>query len=131
MTARRSPATPCVTMPAVASPPPVPARVRNARPAATDNRDQPTIGIAMRIAALFHPLLAGILVTAPVITSAATRCTATSGATIPAIVELYTSEGCDSCPPADRWLATLGDAAARGIVLPLAFHIDYWDYLGW
>jgi hypothetical protein len=48
------------------------------------------------------------------------------------LVELYTSEGCDSCPPADRWLAATfrgGDAAARAI--PLAFHVDYWDRLGW
>lgn len=58
-------------------------------------------------------------------------CTASSGATIPAVVELYTSEGCDSCPPADRWFGALKDQAARGKVVPLAFHVDYWDYLGW
>ena len=67
----------------------------------------------------------------PFATSAPTACSATSGATVPAIVELYTSEGCDSCPPADRWLSSLKDQAARGTLLPLAFHIDYWDYLGW
>jgi hypothetical protein len=45
-------------------------------------------------------------------------------------VELYTSEGCSSCPPADRWLS---DLAARGDkrVVPLAFHVSYWDYIGW
>src|SRR5258706_10001900 len=62
---------------------------------------------------------------------AGNACTATSGATVPAVVELYTSEGCDSCPPADRWVASLKDEAARGKVIPLAFHVDYWDYLGW
>ena len=49
-----------------------------------------------------------------------------------AVIELYTSEGCNSCPPADRWLSSL---PARGFnadrVVPLAFHVDYWDYLGW
>ena len=44
------------------------------------------------------------------------------------IVELYTSEGCSSCPPADRWLAGL---PRDGSVLALAFHVDYWDDLGW
>lgn len=44
------------------------------------------------------------------------------------LVELYTSEGCNSCPPADRWLSTLKD---RPQVLAAAFHVDYWDRLGW
>jgi hypothetical protein len=48
------------------------------------------------------------------------------------LVELYTSEGCDSCPPADRWLSEAGAAALRsGRAVPLALHVDYWDYLGW
>jgi hypothetical protein len=77
------------------------------------------------------PLLAAglMMISAPLF--AGDTCTATGGATVPPIVELYTSEGCDSCPPADRWLGTLKELAARGVVLPLAFHVDYWDYLGW
>jgi len=55
-------------------------------------------------------------------------CHATSTATAPTVVELYTSEGCSSCPPADRWLSTL---KGRGDVLALAFHVNYWDQLGW
>src|SRR5574341_2194552 len=60
------------------------------------------------------------------------QCSAQSGRDTTALVELYTSEGCDSCPPADRWLGSLG---ARGYgpeqVVPIALHVDYWDYLGW
>ncbi|HEY1313675.1 MAG TPA: DUF1223 domain-containing protein, partial [Steroidobacteraceae bacterium] len=46
----------------------------------------------------------------------------------PAVVELFTSEGCSSCPPAEAYL---GDLARRADVLALAFHVDYWDDLGW
>jgi hypothetical protein len=45
-----------------------------------------------------------------------------------AVVELFTSQGCSSCPPADQYLAEL---AGRGDVVALSYHIDYWDYLGW
>ncbi len=44
------------------------------------------------------------------------------------LVELYTSQGCSSCPPADEMIAEL---ALRDDVLPLALHVDYWDYIGW
>ena len=60
--------------------------------------------------------------------SAAEACSAQSGARVPAVIELYTSEGCSSCPPADRWLTGLG---TRDGVVALAFHVDYWDSLGW
>jgi hypothetical protein len=46
----------------------------------------------------------------------------------PVVVELYTSQGCSSCPPAD---AMLRDLAAREDVIALALHVDYWDYIGW
>ena len=55
-------------------------------------------------------------------------CTATSPRTVAPVVELYTSEGCNSCPPADRWLSRL---KADPTVVALAFHVDYWDRLGW
>lgn len=49
-----------------------------------------------------------------------------------ALLELYTSEGCSSCPPAERWLSGLTNSPAlwREIV-PIEFHVDYWDNLGW
>jgi hypothetical protein len=48
------------------------------------------------------------------------------------LVELYTSEGCNSCPPADRWLSELKtDAALWQRFVPIAWHVDYWDYIGW
>ena len=46
----------------------------------------------------------------------------------PVVVELYTSQGCSSCPPADEILHQL---AQRSDVIPLALHVDYWDYIGW
>jgi hypothetical protein len=63
---------------------------------------------------------------------AVSTCKADSPAQRVALLELYTSEGCSSCPPADRFLRAL---AARGFdagkVVALAFHVDYWDSLGW
>jgi hypothetical protein len=79
----------------------------------------------MRIALL-------IVVTAlvPVLARAA-ACTARSPAHTVAFVELYTSEGCNSCPPADRWLSGIAKTYPRERVVPLALHVDYWDYIGW
>ena len=48
--------------------------------------------------------------------------------TRPAVVELFTSQGCSSCPPAEKYL---GELARRPAVLALTFHVDYWDELGW
>ncbi len=49
-----------------------------------------------------------------------------------ALYELFTSEGCSSCPPAEAWLARLKqDPRLWKEIVPLAFHVDYWDYLGW
>ncbi|HEX5803637.1 MAG TPA: DUF1223 domain-containing protein [Azospira sp.] len=61
----------------------------------------------------------------------AAACRQTSPAHTVALVELYTSEGCSSCPPADRWLATLAARYGRDRLLPLSLHVDYWDYIGW
>ena len=79
----------------------------------------------MKIALL---ILATIVAAPAVAQTAAASCSARSAATPPAVVELYTSEGCSSCPPADRWASKL---KGRSDVLALAFHVNYWDKLGW
>ena len=56
------------------------------------------------------------------------QATQVSAQNSPVVIELYTSQGCSSCPPAD---AMLHDLAARDNVIALALHVDYWDYLGW
>ena len=62
----------------------------------------------------------------------ARQCTGESPRHTVALVELYTSEGCDSCPPADRWLSSLrGRGFGADRVVPIALHVDYWDYIGW
>ena len=62
----------------------------------------------------------------------ADSCQARSGATVTPVVELYTSQGCSSCPPADRWLSTLAPRGmASGDAVIQAFHVAYWDYIGW
>jgi hypothetical protein len=74
----------------------------------------------MRAFLLFCALLAP--------TAHASTCTVTSSATRTRLLELYTSEGCSSCPPAGKWLSQLPPDSG---VVPLAFHVDYWDRLGW
>lgn len=58
--------------------------------------------------------------------------TFSSGKNRVALVELFTSEGCSSCPPADRWLSGLqSDAGLWNKFVPIGWHVDYWDGLGW
>ncbi len=75
-------------------------------------------------------VMSTIAVVAPA--SGAPTCDARSGAATAALVELYTSEGCSSCPPADQRLRQIRAAVAPdAVVVPLALHVDYWDSIGW
>lgn len=55
------------------------------------------------------------------------QCAASSGTFVTPVLELYTSEGCSSCPPADKWASAL---KGKDLVVQ-AFHVGYWDYIGW
>ncbi len=61
----------------------------------------------------------------------AESCSARSGANVTPVIELYTSQGCSSCPPADRWLSALTAPDAQVQPVLQAFHVAYWDYIGW
>ncbi|MDQ0997421.1 hypothetical protein QFZ34_002603 [Phyllobacterium ifriqiyense] len=74
-----------------------------------------------KLLAIGLPVLAAIAYVVPV-------CAEDAGTKPEGVVELYTSQGCGSCPPAD---AILKELAGEGKVVALAFHVDYWDYRGW
>lgn len=78
-------------------------------------------------ALLANPLLGVAADNAPV----EHQCSATSASHAVALLELYTSEGCSSCPPADAWLSKLPPQLPAERVVPLALHVDYWNYIGW
>ncbi len=85
----------------------------------------PRLGLALVGAAFLAVVLAaGLPESAPRAQIAA----ASEDLGSPVVVELYTSQGCSSCPPAD---AFLGELAMWPGVIALAFHVDYWDYIGW
>ena len=79
----------------------------------------------------FRSLAAACVLAGTFGTTAAESCHAESAATLTPVIELYTSEGCSSCPPADRWLSTFKTSAASGQAVVQAFHVGYWDYIGW
>ncbi len=70
--------------------------------------------------------------------AAPNQCQVQSGPARAPVLELFTSEGCSSCPPADRWLSRLraaqaasGNGVAAAAPVIQAFHVGYWDYIGW
>lgn len=78
-------------------------------------------------------ILIGLLTGVATNLSAAEICSKNSPAYTVALLELYTSEGCDSCPPADKTISHLHQSSGLNIdqVIPVSLHVDYWDYLGW
>ena len=75
----------------------------------------------------------GALLLSTIVSSHAAQPSSAPAARAPVLVELFTSEGCSSCPPADDVLATLvaGQPVAGADVIALGFHVDYWDQHGW
>ncbi len=82
---------------------------------------------AGRVSTALIPAIPSLLLPALVAAAPPLTCSAQAEAKT-TVVELYTSEGCSSCPPADRWLSTL---KGQPDVIALAFHVNYWDRLGW
>lgn len=75
-------------------------------------------------------LVAALCAVAP--SNAANNCEVVSGPKTAAVIELYSSEGCSSCPPADLALRNLASRLDAGaVVVPLALHVTYWDRIGW
>jgi hypothetical protein len=80
--------------------------------------------LALALAAIWMAAAGYILATDPV--------TFQSGETQTSLIELFTSEGCSSCPPAEKWLSALkSNQDLWKKIIPVAFHVDYWDRLGW
>jgi len=98
-----------------------------------DNTEQPEETISTRrawISSIVFTLLCAVVVAAVVYSRPHVRFTEKPA---PVLVELFTSEGCSSCPPAEALLAELSakQPVAGARVIPLAWHVDYWDRLGW
>ena len=90
----------------------------------------------MRLRKFFTPIFFALALCSAALASAGETTTstlsATSRATVSPLIELYTSEGCSSCPSADAWLRQLGASLGQDFhAVPLAFHVDYWNNLGW
>lgn len=81
---------------------------------------------------LVRSVFSAMLLLAPFAAASAQTCSKQSPPHTVALLELYTSEGCSSCPPADKFVSNLRNAGLPAEqVVPLALHVDYWDYIGW
>jgi hypothetical protein len=88
--------------------------------------------LRLLLRSVFGSSLAALLITAPCLLAADHSVTVESPETKITLVELFTSEGCSSCPPAEAWLGGLKDESGLwNQFVPVAFHVDYWNRLGW
>ena len=79
-----------------------------------------------------NPLMLALTISLSVLSTTISAKEMQSGVKATEVIELFTSEGCSSCPPAERWLSNLKNRADTfKSVIPMAFHVDYWDYIGW
>lgn len=96
----------------------------------TNAGDTTFYGIPMKNGCIFARAGAALIAMAIAGAAGAESCSIASGPQRAALVELYTSEGCSSCPPADRQLSLIGSPANTNVVA-LALHVNFWDYIGW
>ena len=87
---------------------------------------QPPTGFLVK-----NTLALALLAATSQVVAQTSQCAASSGANVTPVIDLYTSEGCSSCPPADKWASKFKDKSAAGEVVVQAFHVGYWDYIGW
>ncbi|MFM7332377.1 MAG: DUF1223 domain-containing protein [Brachymonas sp.] len=85
--------------------------------------------MSLRFTPIFIALCAGLMPAKAVFSME--NCSAKSSDKLTPVIALYTSEGCSSCPPADAWLSQFKAAQKEGKVVAQAFHVNYWDYIGW
>jgi hypothetical protein len=99
----------------------------------SSNESAVRLTIMRSIKPLLTTMLSTLLLTMTVATPLlADTAQMTSGDKQVALVELFTSEGCSSCPPAEAWMNRfVNDEMLWKRVIPMAFHVDYWDYIGW
>jgi hypothetical protein len=91
-----------------------------------------SFSILIKVSVVIKTILYLVFCLFPLMTKANNTLTFQSGGQQTTLIELYSSEGCSSCPPADKWLSKLkNDPTLWQDFVPIAFHVDYWDYIGW